>query len=85
MNVDEMVTLANGKSYGLLLDAELNKNMYFLAVLLNDKEEPTNEFIVLKEIEENGQLLVSEEKDPLILNKLLEDYREQMEDMDDDE
>ena len=35
MNVDEMITLANNVSYGLLLKASLNEDNYFLAVQLD--------------------------------------------------
>lgn len=80
MNVDEMITLENGKSYGLLLDSVLSNNRYFLAVLLNKEEEPTNEFTVLKENIDNGKVFVTVENDPLILEKLIEDYNLQLED-----
>ncbi len=74
MKVDEMITLNDGKSYGLLLDTEIESGKYFLAVLLNSKEEPTNNFKVFKETIKDNETYVDEEKDPLILSKLLEDY-----------
>ena len=49
MTVGEMITLSNKNSYGLLLDAVLNDNKYFLAILLNEREEPTEKYVVLKE------------------------------------
>lgn len=82
MKVDEKITLSNGDIYGLLLDSELDNVNYFLAVLLKNGEEPTDKFKVLKEINRNGEVFVSEEKDPLILQKLLDDYYEQAEDLD---
>lgn len=74
MKVDEMITLSDGKSYGLLLDTEIESGKYFLAVLLNSNEEPTNNFKVFKETIKNNESFVEEEKDPFVLNKLLEDY-----------
>ena len=82
MKVDEKITLSNGETYGLLLDSQLNDANYFLAVLLKDREEPTDKFKVLKEITRDGETFVSEETDPLILQKLLDDYQEQAEDLD---
>lgn len=74
MQVDEMITLENGKKYGLLLESELENNKYFLAVMVDDNEEPLNDFKVFKEMVKNNETFVLEEKDPLILDKLLEEY-----------
>ena len=77
MEVDQMITLANGENYGLLLESKIDDNKYFLAVLLKDNEEPTDTFKVFKEMHDNGDVLVVEEDDPIILGDLLEDYYEQ--------
>lgn len=69
-----MITLADGFNYGLLLETILNNESYFLAVQLTEQEQPTDVFKVLKEIEKDDKTYVMEEKDPLILNKLIEDY-----------
>lgn len=82
MKVDEKITLSNGETYGLLLDSELGNANYFLAVLLKDGEDPTEKFKVFKEINKNGEVFVSEETDPLILQNLLEDYYDQADDLD---
>lgn len=74
MKVDEMITLEDGKSYGLLLDAEIESGKYFLAVLLDEKNEPTDSFKVFKETIKNNETYVDEEKDPLVLNTLLNEY-----------
>lgn len=74
MKVDEIIDLANGKSYLLLLDSEIDNSNYFLAVLLNEQEEPTKEYIVLKEINENGEIYTQKVNDPIILSKLIEEY-----------
>ena len=69
-----MITLADGFNYGLLLETILNNESYFLAVQLTEQEQPTDVFKVLKEIEKDDKTYVIEEKDPFILNKLIEDY-----------
>lgn len=77
MNVDEMITLANNVSYGLLLKASLDEDNYFLAVRLDSNEEPTDKYEVLKEVNDQGEISVLIERDPLILNELLKQYQEQ--------
>ena len=77
MNVDEMITLANYVSYGLLLKASLDGDNYFLAVQLDSNEEPTDKYEVLKEVNDQGEISVLIERDPLILNELLKQYQEQ--------
>ncbi len=74
MNIDDIIDLENGKSYLLLLNSEIDKSNYFLAVLLNELDEPTNEYIVLKEINENGEIFTQKVNDPIILSKLIENY-----------
>lgn len=77
MNVDEMITLTNNVSYGLLLKASLDGDNYFLAVQLDSNEEPTDKYEVLKEVNDQGEISVLIERDPLILNELLKQYQEQ--------
>ena len=74
MEVNSIITLANSKKYGLLLESELNNNIYFLAVELDSNEQPTNQYKVLKKITKEGKVFTVEEKEPLILNELLEDF-----------
>ena len=80
MEVDTVVTLMDGKKYLLLLEDEYMDEEYFLSVLLNDKDEPTNEYAVLKEILRDGKVYTQKIKNPFVLSKLLEDYRIQYED-----
>lgn len=81
MKVDSIIKLENGKKYLLLLKSELTLDGYFLAVLLDEKEEPTSTYTIFKEIERDGRLIVKRIEDPLILNELLADYQNQYEDM----
>ena len=80
MKVDTVITLANGKNYLLLLEDDYMEEDYFLSVLLDKNNEPTDEYIVLKEIEKDGKTFVKKETDVLILNQLLEDYKIQYQD-----
>lgn len=81
MKVDTVITLNDNKKYLLLLESELELEGYFLAVLLDEKDEPTNVYAVLKEVEKDGKTYVKKENDPIIENQLLEDYRNQYEDI----
>ena len=78
LDVDTMITLEDGLNYGLLLDAMINDENYFLAVELDEKEEATDKYKVLKEINENNETYVVEEEDPRILAKLLEEFSEEL-------
>ena len=74
MKVDEIIDLENGTSYLLLLDNLIDNIKYFLAVELDDAEEPTKNYIVLKEIVEDNDTYIQKETDPIILSKLIQDY-----------
>jgi len=80
MKVDHVITLNDGEQYLLLLEDDIQEDNYFLSVKLDKNNEPTDKYVVLKEIKENGQIYVEEEKNPLILNELLDDYRVQYQD-----
>lgn len=81
MKVDTVITLASGKEFLLLLEESYKNDNYFLSVLLDDKKEPTSEYMVLKEIEDNGETRVLQETDPIILQQLFNDYSAQYEGM----
>lgn len=76
MKVDEIIDLENGKSYLLLLDSVIDGAKFFLAVGLNEVEEPNNDYIILKEITENNETYIQKVTDPVILSKLINDYSE---------
>lgn len=81
MKVDEIITLANNQKYGLLLKSELTEEDYFLAVLLNEKEELTNTFAVFEQVIKDDKIYTKKIKDPFILNQLINDFRLQQEDI----
>lgn len=80
MKVDSVITLANNKNYLLLLENSFNSDNYFLSVLLDSNNEPTDEYIVLKEVKKDGKIYTKKENDPIILSQLLEDYKLQYND-----
>lgn len=80
LEVDTVITLDNGDKFLLLLEDELMDDDYFLGVLLDDNDEPTNKYIVLKQILKNGEVYTKTVKDAMILTQLLEDYQIQYSD-----
>lgn len=74
MKVDTVVTLDDGKKYLLLLQDELMEDEYFLSVLLDEMNEPTNEYVILKQIVNEDGVYTQKIKNPIILSQLLEDY-----------
>lgn len=80
MKVDTVITLANGKNYLLLLEDDFMEEDYFLSVLLDSNNEPTDEYAVLKEITKDGETYTQKINNPIILNQLLDDYRIQYQD-----
>ncbi len=81
MEIDTVIKLKNGKKYLLLMESELDLVGYYLAILLDDNNEPTNTYTVLEEVNNNGKMSVKTITDTLILNKLLEDYQLQYDDL----
>lgn len=71
MNVDTVITLNNNINCLLLEKANYNDENYFLAVVLDDNEEPSDEYVVLKEIVEDEQNYVMRIVDESILAELI--------------
>ena len=84
MKIDNIISLENGKDYGLLLESVIDDVRYFLAVLVDKEEKPLDEYIVLEEVVEDDETYVQKINDPLILNQLMEDYSLQLEDLEDE-
>lgn len=81
MKVDTVIKLKENNKYLLLLESELDLDGYFLAVQLDEKDEPTKNYAVLQEVEKDGKTFVKKIEDPIIMNKLLEDYQLQYDEM----
>ncbi|MEG1506805.1 MAG: hypothetical protein RR478_04855 [Bacilli bacterium] len=71
MKVDGVITLEGNINCLLLDKANYNNDNYFLAVVLDDEEEPTEDYVVLKEIIENEETYVLRETNEDVLAELL--------------
>lgn len=74
MKPNEIIDLENNTSYLLLLDNEIDNKNYFLAVRLEKDDTPTQDYIILKEINENNESYIQKVNDPFILSKLITEY-----------
>ena len=70
MKVDSVITLENDMNCLLLEKANYENDNYFLLVILDENEEPSDEYIVLKEIIENNENYVSKVTDENVLAEL---------------
>ena len=71
MKVDSVITLENGVNCLLLEKVNYNNDNYFMAVVLDESEEPSEEYVVLKEIIENNENYVMRVIDENILAELV--------------
>ena len=71
MTKDLIITLDNNIEYVLLDEQVLDNKKYFYAVAIDKNEEPTNDYIILEEIQENNKFYVEEVKDKNILGLLV--------------
>lgn len=74
MNVDTVITLDNNLNCLLLEKANLENSNYFLSVVLNEEEEPSDEYVIFKEILENGEKYVEKVEDQTLLAELLKQF-----------
>ena len=74
MKPNEIIDLENNTSYLLLLDNKIENKNNFLAVRLEKDDTPTQDYIVLKEINENNESYIQKVNDPFILSKLITEY-----------
>lgn len=75
MKPNMTITLKDNRKYLLLLESELDLEGYFLAVQLDNEDNPTNTYAVLQSVEKDGREYVKKIDNILILNQLYEDYR----------
>ncbi len=71
MKVDTVITLENDINCLLLEKANYENDNYFLSVVLDENEEPSDEYVVLKEIVEDNQNYVMRVMDESVLAELL--------------
>ena len=77
MEVDKIITLKNGENYLLLMENDFTEKDYYLAVLLDEKEQPTKQYEILEGKEVDGKILTRKVKDPFLMQMLLDDFDEQ--------
>ena len=75
MNVDEIITLDDNKEYILLSKTVHNNDKYFLAVEAV-KDKPTNNYVIFKEINENGEFFVEEIVDKTLIDTLVDIFEQ---------
>ncbi len=79
MVVDSVITLENDVNCLLLEKVIFENNNYFLSVVLNEDEEPSEEYVIFKEIVENDESFVEKVEDENLLKSLLEKFSSNVE------
>lgn len=69
--LDKIVELENNNKYLILDETELNEKKYYYSVKLNDKEEPTNNYLFFEEVKEQNETMLAIVYDDDIKNLLL--------------
>lgn len=77
MNVNDIIVLENNKNYLLLLDTVIKADKYYLAVELDNNENPTNNYVVVKEEKEGNDIYMEITEDPYIYSELIKMHSEQ--------
>ena len=68
MQIEDIITLEDNLEYLILDKIELDNSNYLYAVLVDSDENPTDNYIYLKEINEDSDIYVEE-----VVNKELKD------------
>ncbi len=77
MNVNDIIVLENNKNYLLLLDTVIKADKYYLAVELDNNENPTNNYVVVREEKEGNDIYMEITEDPYIYSELIKMHSEQ--------
>ena len=72
MKVDSVITLENDVNCLLLEKVEYENNNYFMAVVLNEEEEPSDEYVIFKEIIENNENYDEKVEDAELFSSLIQ-------------
>lgn len=84
MGVDELITLDDGTEYVLLTETVHEGDKYFMAVETIN-EVPTENYVIFKQIIEDGELSVEEVEDQELCEKLVTAFEQAFDDSDYDE
>lgn len=74
MTIDSVITLENDVNCLLLEKVTYDNNNYFLSVVLNEEEEPSDESVIFKEIIDNGESYVEKVEDSELLAALAKEF-----------
>lgn len=74
MSIDSVITLENDVNCLLLEKVNYENNNYFLSVVLNQDEEPSDEYVIFKEILEDNETFVEKVVDPELTTYLLKEF-----------
>ncbi len=74
MIVDSVITLENDVNCLLLEKVNFKNDNYFLSVILDEEEEPSDEYVVFKEINENGESFVEKVEEADLLAELVKEF-----------
>lgn len=80
MNIDEIITLDDGKEYLLLFKTNLNNETYYLASEFVN-EQPTENYEVIKEVNNNGEIWVEMIDDSELQDQLLDAFEAEIDAM----
>lgn len=61
--VDQIVELEDNRSYVILDKVDLEGRIFYYALRLNEKEEPTNNYLFFEELKENGETYLNKVED----------------------
>ena len=83
--VDKIVELDDDRSYVLLDKVDLEGRVFYFALRLNDKEEPTNNYLFFEESKEDGETklkkVVDKDEKFILLNAFAINFSELAEDL----
>ena len=57
--VDKIVELENNKNYAILDQTIIDNNKYYFGLRLNDKDEPTNNYLFFSEYKDNNDVYLT--------------------------
>ena len=75
MKIDTVITLDSNENYLLLLNKKVENESYFLSVLVDSKNEPTNKYLILKEVIKDDETYIQKISNPILMSKLIEEYK----------
>ena len=78
MKVNSVITIEGDINCLLLEETDYENAKYFLATILDDNEEPSDESVIFKEVVENDEVYVEQVNDPELIAKLSEKFTESL-------